>query len=211
MTDPPTDRAADAGVLFDLDGTLLTYADYEGLVGDAFRSELDRVEAAWVAHYSERFFDRFEAFAAEPYRTAFADVCDRFGLAADPAALSATLVTLECERSTVPAGVRETLADLREAGHPLGVCSNGVRRVQRAKLAAADLLAPFGVVVTSYDAGAHKPDPTVFETARETLGATSYVMVGDDDDDVAGARAAGVAPLRVDGPFPSAEAVLDAV
>jgi HAD superfamily hydrolase (TIGR01549 family) len=66
-------------------------------------------------------------------------------------------------------------------------------------------------VVTSYDVGAHKPDPEPFEAARRALGTAECVMVGDSDDDVEGARAAGMAALRVEGSFPDAERVLDAV
>jgi putative hydrolase of the HAD superfamily len=202
---------SDPAVAFDLDGTLLRYPEYDSLVTATFRAELGRVDDAWVDHYGERFFTHFESFAPEPYRAAFADVDERFGLDADPTALAVGLVDRECERSTVPDGARACLDALDEAGHPLAVCSNGVRRVQRAKLAAHDLLAPFVTVVTSYDVGAHKPAPEPFEAARRALGTSECVMVGDGDDDVEGARAVGMAALRAAGPFPDAARVLDAV
>jgi putative hydrolase of the HAD superfamily len=205
-----SDARTDPAVLFDLDGTLLHYPDYGTLVEAAFRDELDRVDERWVGHYSERFFAAFGGFTPEPYRVAFAETCERFDLDADPTALAVALVDLECERSSVPAGARETIAALTGAGHPLAVCSNGVRRVQRAKLAAHDLLAPFTAVVTSYDVGAHKPDAEPFEVARRALGTPECVMVGDSDDDVEGARAAGMAALRVEGTFPDARSILDA-
>ena len=207
----PTTDATDPAVLFDLDGTLLRFDGYGAVVEGAFRAECGRCEGAWAAHFGERFSEAFGALEPNPYRRAFADTCERFDLAADPVALAAAIVDRECDLSTVPAGVRETLADLADAGHPLGVCSNGVRRVQRAKLAANDLLAPFAVVLTSDDVGAHKPDPAIFEAARDSIGAGEFVMVGDSDDDVEGARAAGIAALRVDEAFPSAETILDAV
>ena len=204
-------EATDPAVLFDLDGTLLRFDDYGAVVEGAFRAECDRCEEAWAADFGERFSEAFDALEPNPYRRASADTCERFDLDADPAALAAAVVDRECDLSTVPAGVRETLADLADAGHPLAVCSNGVRRVQRAKLAANDLLAPFAVVLTSYDVGAHKPDPAIFEAARDRVGASECVMVGDSDDDVEGARAAGMATLRVGEAFPSAETILDAV
>ena len=205
-----TDPSADPAVLFDLDGTLLQFDDYGAVVEGAFRAECGRCEESWAVHFGERFFEAFGALEPDPYRWAFGDTCERFDLDADPGALVAAIVDHECDLSTVRAGVRETLADLADAGHPLGVCSNGVRRVQRAKLAANDLLAPFTVVLTSYDVGAHKPDPAIFEAARDSIGPGEYVMVGDSDDDVEGARAAGMAALRVEGRFPSADEILDA-
>ncbi|MWG34362.1 HAD family hydrolase [Halomarina oriensis] len=205
MSDP-----ADPAVLFDLDGTLLQYPAYDTLVAAAFEDELGRTDDRWVTHYSERFFAAFGSFTPEPYRVAFVETCERFDLDADPTALAVTLVDRECERSSVPDGVRGTLDTLTAAGHPLAVCSNGVRRVQRAKLAAHDLLAPFETVVTSYDVGAHKPAADPFEAVRRAVDAETYVMVGDSDDDVEGARGAGMTALRVEGPFPDAESILAA-
>ncbi|MFC5971822.1 HAD family hydrolase [Halomarina salina] len=212
-----TERATDPAVLFDLDGTLLRFDDYGAVVEGAFHTECGRCEEAWAVDFGDRFFEAFGALEPTPYRRAFAGTCERFDLDADPDALVAAIVDHECDLSAVPPGVRETLADLADAGHPLGVCSNGVRRVQRAKLAANDLLAPFTVVLTSYNVGAHKPDPAIFERARDRIGASEYVMVGDSDDDVEGARAAGMAALQVetgdedDASFPSAVEVLDAL
>ena len=56
-------------------------------------------------------------------------------------------------------------------------------------------------VVTSAGAGARKPDPAIFEAALELAGCgpDEAVHVGDTpDEDVAGARAAGIRPLLID-------------
>jgi putative hydrolase of the HAD superfamily len=67
-----------------------------------------------------------------------------------------------------------------------------------------DWLAPLGLlelvdgVVTSADVGAAKPDPALFRRALELAGvpAAEAVHVGDSlDNDVEGARAAGIRPL----------------
>ncbi len=56
-------------------------------------------------------------------------------------------------------------------------------------------------VVTSAGAGARKPDPAIFEAALELAGceAGEALHVGDTaEEDVAGARAAGIRPLLID-------------
>ncbi|MCL4287235.1 MAG: HAD-IA family hydrolase [Thermoleophilia bacterium] len=55
-------------------------------------------------------------------------------------------------------------------------------------------------VVTSAAAGARKPDPAIFAPALAIAGCTAAeaLHVGDSDEDVAGARAAGIDVLRID-------------
>jgi haloacid dehalogenase superfamily, subfamily IA, variant 3 with third motif having DD or ED/haloacid dehalogenase superfamily, subfamily IA, variant 1 with third motif having Dx(3-4)D or Dx(3-4)E len=56
-------------------------------------------------------------------------------------------------------------------------------------------------VVTSAEAGARKPDPAIFTAALELVGceAGEALHVGDTaEEDVAGARAAGIRPLLID-------------
>ncbi|WP_276411589.1 HAD family hydrolase [Haloarcula halobia] len=66
-----------------------------------------------------------------------------------------------------------------------------------ASFAHHDLTDHFDVVVASYEAGAHKPDPAPFDRLRDRLPADEYVMVGDDyEADVEGARAAGFVPVH---------------
>jgi putative hydrolase of the HAD superfamily len=78
----------------------------------------------------------------------------------------------------------------------------------------ADWLGPAGLlehvdaVVTSAEAGVAKPDPAIFERALDLAGAVAdeAVHVGDSlDNDVAGARAAGIRPVLVarDGDAPA--------
>lgn len=54
--------------------------------------------------------------------------------------------------------------------------------------------------VSSASSGARKPDPAIFEAGLELAGcsAAEALHVGDTDDDVAGARAAGIEVLRID-------------
>jgi putative hydrolase of the HAD superfamily len=89
------------------------------------------------------------------------------------------------------------LRELRSAGWRLVIASNW-------DCSLPDWLAPLGLlelvdgVATSADVGAVKPDPAVFRRALELAGvpASQAVHVGDSlENDVAGARAAGIRPL----------------
>jgi HAD superfamily hydrolase (TIGR01509 family) len=83
----------------------------------------------------------------------------------------------------------------------LGVVTNGIDRVQRARLEAARLDAFFEAVVTSEGCGFAKPDPRILHVALDALGVAprNAVYVGDDPDvDGGAAAAAGVAFCWVD-------------
>jgi HAD superfamily hydrolase (TIGR01509 family) len=83
----------------------------------------------------------------------------------------------------------------------LGVVTNGIDRVQRARLRASRLDAFFGAVVTSEGCGFAKPDPRILHVALDALGVAprNAVYVGDDPDvDGRAAAGAGVAFCWVD-------------
>jgi putative hydrolase of the HAD superfamily len=90
-------------------------------------------------------------------------------------------------------GAQETLASLRARGLELAVVSNwdvGLRE----HLERIDVAGLFSAVVTSAEAGAAKPDPTVFKIALERLGvdARRALHVGDEEEDEQGAAAVGM-------------------
>jgi putative hydrolase of the HAD superfamily len=188
---------AEVVVWFDLDGTLITLdRPYEAVLREAFGRCLDGADVDRAVRAYD-FLDRFAALETDPYGSAMAAVGEAGearvdeGPGADvvPSSLVAALREAEYGAMRVPDGTRETLAGLDA---PLGVLTNGLPAWQRGKLASHDLAAPFDAVVTSYEAGAHKPDPAPFALARERLAADRHVMVGDDRGaDVEGARTAG--------------------
>lgn len=180
-------------IFFDLDGTLLHYTrEYRDILSDAIRAVDGEVREAWLDAYSERFFAILEACGPDPYRRAYAP----FG--SDPDAFRAELLEQEVDGCEPPAGAHSDLARLSESYH-LGVLSNGVQDWQLEKLRAFDLLDRFDTVVTSEEAGAHKPDPAVFSHAEERLPADEYAIVGDAAADVEGGRDAGWAVHRYAG------------
>jgi len=86
---------------------------------------------------------------------------------------------------------------LRQLGkrYRLGVVTNGIDRVQRARLAASGLAPFFETVVTSQSCGFAKPDPRILHVALDAMviAPRHALYVGDDPaTDGGAARAAGV-------------------
>jgi putative hydrolase of the HAD superfamily len=94
-------------------------------------------------------------------------------------------------------GCREVLRELSSRGVRLGVVTNGIDRVQRARLKAARLESFFAVVVTSEGCGFAKPDPRILEVALAPLavGPRQALYVGDDLRTDGGAAAAARVPF----------------
>lgn len=183
----------DRAIVFDLDGTLIQYdRPYEDILEEAVKT-VDGDVPGWTDRYHQAFFDLFEAMEPEPVRRAFARMDD----SVDAGALRDRLLAAEIEAGEVAAGLHEDLVRLG-ADVELAVLTNGASAWQRAKLAAHDLPRHFDVVVTSYEAGAHKPDPVAFETVAERLEAETYAMVGDSESDM-GAGDLGWATVRYEG------------
>ncbi|MFD1647567.1 HAD family hydrolase [Haloarchaeobius litoreus] len=180
-------------IFFDLDGTLLHLTrGYGELLAETFRSVEGECRDEWLTSYDEAFFEAFQACEPEPSRRAFATVSD------EPDALAMQLLELEAEYSRVPDGAHADLAALGER-YELGVLTNGMSEWQREKLRANGLDRHFDVVITSYEAGAHKPEPAPIAAAERALDAPTYGMVGDSDADIEGAERQGWAALRYDG------------
>jgi putative hydrolase of the HAD superfamily len=102
-------------------------------------------------------------------------------------------------RFTAFADARPALVAARARGQRLVVVSNW-------DVSLHDVLGALGLgplldgVLTSAEVGARKPSPAIFERALALVGATpaETIHVGDSlEEDVAGARAAGIAPVLV--------------
>ncbi|MDJ1432135.1 HAD family hydrolase [Halostagnicola sp. A-GB9-2] len=177
-------------IYFDVDGTLLHFTRaYDDLLADAFRTVEGEVRDEWLETYNERFYDVFSACEPNPSRNAFATVSE------NPEELLEELREREVEACQPPERVHAHLEALSEE-FKLGVLTNGVRSWQLRKLEAYDLDAHFDAIVSSYDAGVHKPDPEPFALAERRLPADEYAMVGDSDDDIEGAAQVGWATHR---------------
>lgn len=171
-----------AVIYFDIDGTLLQFdRPFDRIF--ALACERVGVEAPEGTYetYTAAFFDAFEALSSDPYREGARAAVDHHDLATDPTSLADAVLASERESTSVVAGARKALAALDEE-HRLGILSNGVGDVQRAKLARHGLGDRFEVELVSHDLGVLKPDPEIFSIARDRLDADRYVYVADDVD-----------------------------
>jgi HAD superfamily hydrolase (TIGR01549 family) len=95
--------------------------------------------------------------------------------------------------------VREVLETLHAHGFDLAIVSNGWRQAEEAER--LGIARYFSAVVGSVHVGCAKPQSQIFELALRQLGRSpeEAVHVGDDyDDDVVGARSAGIDPVLLD-------------
>lgn len=187
-----------AAIYFDVDGTLLEYdRPFEAVFEDAFgRAGVTPPPGAYET-YSEAFFDAFEALSEDPYRDGFREVVTEYDLDARARDLRDALIDAELAAVSPPPGARDALAALREE-HDLGVLSNGIGDVQRAKLERHGLDDLFEVVLVSHELGVLKPDPEIFTIARRRLDADRYVYVCDDAEaDVLPANELGFLTVQV--------------
>jgi HAD superfamily hydrolase (TIGR01509 family) len=176
----------------------------------------DRVEAAASRHQASGRLEEIDAVAEE--RMAF----QALGLRLSDELLDAATALVQrawWEGVTIPPGTIDTLRELRRRGLRVGLCSNAPYRPRslHAQLAHLGLAGLFDGVTFSSEIGWRKPSPRIFAAALDSLGAEAgwTAMVGDRRrEDVAGARAAGLATIRVrehgDDPGPDdADAVID--
>jgi len=96
-------------------------------------------------------------------------------------------------------GVRETLRALQEEGHRLAICTSKPQRATLAVLRGLRLDGFFTAIIGGDVLAVKKPDPAHLAAALDALGAThdEAIMIGDNEHDVAMAKAAGVPVILV--------------
>lgn len=112
-------------------------------------------------------------------------------------------------------GVEEALKEVRRAGWSIAVITNGHRRTQPAKLAAARIMPLVDAAVISSHEGFAKPDPRIFRLAAERAGASleGAWVIGDDlRQEIAGAARLGLRSVWLNprGRAPSSDVDLEA-
>lgn len=105
-------------------------------------------------------------------------------------------------------GVRELLAALQDAGHPIAVVTGKGAWMARLTLTQVGLLDPFEIIIGAEATTRHKPDPDPLLIGAERLGVavSGALYVGDAPNDVLAARAAGMVDVWAAwGPFHAVE------
>ena len=201
------------GVFFDLYGTLIAYGDMTAAWADwlsALHSQLTRGGLTASRHDLAIACDGFFARPEPPtdnngltvYERRIRHLCRDLGLEPGPevvhASAARSLHAWEQHVSLAPDAI--PVLNALKPGRTLALISN-FDHPPHVQLLLSELgLAPFfDAIVISGEVGFKKPDPRIFSPAlRQTgLAPSEVAYVGDTDDDMAGARAAGLSPIRV--------------
>lgn len=105
---------------------------------------------------------------------------------------------------TCYSGIVETLGELREQGHPLGIVTSKSEPMAQRGLALVGIDESFDTIVGLESAKKHKPDPEPVRVALTRLAVKPHeaVFVGDSPHDVTAGRRAGVITVAaLWGPF----------
>jgi 2-haloacid dehalogenase len=190
-------------VLFDLDHTLFDSDESERL---AFNATL----RAFSIEHPERHFGRYRSINRALWSQVEAGRIDVDGVRVerfrrlvarspfdlDPVALSDRYVVELGANGDLYAGAREVLDSVSTRAR-IGLITNGLGEVQRARLGRVGLDEVFETVVISGEVGVAKPDPRIFDIAFAELDhpeRSEALMVGDSlTSDIAGGSAYGLA------------------
>ena len=191
-----------ACVLFDLDHTLL---DTDTSLVHAFSDAMAAAGAAVDGHYAtfneinQALWRKVEAQEISPnevHVTRFEQLSERLDLGADAQAMADAFAHGMGAHGELYAGARELLeATARVA--VLGMVTNGLGSIQRARIDRLGLGPYFSAITISGEIGTAKPDPAIFDHTFAQLGEpdrSQAIMVGDSlASDIAGGTNAGLA------------------
>ena len=203
-------------VLLDADNTLFDFNAAEARALDAVlaefgwpRDEETKQTYLEINHALWSAFDRGEAEESFLTVERFRRLGERLGRRADPAEMNRRYLDHLGACSLLLPGAEELCRTLRAAGCRLALATNGVARVQHARLAGSPLVPYLERLFISGEMGTRKPEPAFFRAALAAMGAEDMdrcVMVGDGlGSDVKGALSVGLdviwfAPSGADAP-----------
>jgi 2-haloacid dehalogenase len=189
-------------LLSDADGTLFDYDRAEATaLEQAFAEVGAEFEPSCLHTYREinaRVWREFENghITAERLRLRrFEMLFEALRQPLTPATFSRVYLRHLARASHLIEGAREVVPALC-AKYRLALITNGLRDVQRPRLAGSPIRDCFADVIISEEVGAAKPDPAIFDAAFERLGRpprTEVLLVGDSlTSDIAGGHAYGL-------------------
>ncbi|MGA8170393.1 MAG: HAD-IA family hydrolase [Methylocystis sp.] len=174
-------------IAFDLDGTLVDSASLVGTILNSMRAEkgLAPLGADCYRIWSSRGGTHLVGNALEIAPEASSGLVEEF---------RRRYYELPTPADSVFPGAREMLAQLKEAGCLLAICSNKPQRLCHKVLGETGLIHFFGAIVGGDTFDKSKPDPKPLKHALSRLGKPfdAALMIGDSVVDQQTAMAAGV-------------------
>lgn len=196
-------------VVFDLDDTL---TDHRGVEAEVWARTVNHIRAVLPDVDAEELRSRHLALRDTHYAEVLAGRTDLDGfrrahlretvapwgdLPEEAVSLCMRERNANIEQARLVVGARELIDALQQAGHPVGLLTNGPSVMQRRKLAVTGLDRVLDAIAISEEIGTSKPDERAYLRAPELLGTQpeQTVMVGDRLEwDIEG-------PLRADYPM----------
>ena len=208
------------GIYFDLYGTLLIYGDMDRAWSDWLTAFYDLLKAQGFNHSRATFSQACNGFFSAPapadkdgdltvLERRIQRLCARYNQqlrAAELRHIADRIAAAWQSHISIDPEAMPVLMDLKQRGKTVGLVSNfdhpsHVHRIL-SENGWADV---FDTIIISSEVGVKKPDPAIFALALQQTGIApaDAVYVGDTQDDVAGAIAAGIQPIiitRTDNP-----------
>jgi len=183
--------------LFDLDGTLFDYNKAESTaIRKTFQNNDIKYSASHLQEYrkiNKQIWNDYESgfiTQVELKTERFGRLFETLGIDTDPGRFGISyLKNLSQERDLLP-GVIPILDLLSENNIKMYLITNGLKDVQRERLAGSEITKYFIDVFISEEIGAAKPDKTIFDESFRRMGSPEkkeVLLVGDSlSSDIAG-------------------------
>ena len=189
-------------LLFDADGTLFDYDRAEAhALSESFAQIGYPFEEKYLSEYRHingSLWQAFEQGGIKQKRLKverFELLCQAFGVTLNPALLSQLYLEHLSRGTFLIDGAEETLKALINH-YNLAIITNGLKDVQRPRIASSSIHSYFPVIVISEEVGAAKPDKKIFDIAFQRMGdpqREEVLIIGDSlTSDIAGALNYGI-------------------
>jgi len=177
-------------LFFDADNTLF---DFDAAAKTAFRQMLEQLEIDHIPeHFAQykiinarcwRKFEDGQITAEELRYERFADFFTEIKIERDPLEANTCYLKRLSEQATLLDGAQNLLDRLKAKGYQMVIITNGLKEVQRPRLAKAALHAYFKAIVVSDEIGHSKPDAAFFDYAFQQIAhpeKTETLVIGDN-------------------------------
>lgn len=184
-------------IYFDLDGTLISYEKgFQGIFEQSLGFE---VSEEIYDYWTEQVLGNIRNIEEKPYQKALEAVEKKFELGIDPEEATEKYIQAEIDCIKINRDLKDVLEKLSEK-HQVGILTNGAGHAQRRKIERYGLDKLVDEVIISNTEGIRKPDPEIFELARDRLDADNYIYIGDTfDHDIVPAKQNGFKTVYIGG------------